>query len=99
LRIYQEAGDRTGEAAAFFQLGALAVQKDRIPQGRRLMALSAVLLRMAKSEEIGNVEPLVERLAAQLSYSQDQFMEMIREVTGAYRRDRGWSLVEKGLGG
>jgi tetratricopeptide (TPR) repeat protein len=99
LRICQEIGDRSGEAAAFFQLGALAVQRDRIPQGLRLMALSAVILRMAKSEEIGNVEPVVERLASQLNYSQEQFMEMVREVTGAYRRDRGWSLVEKGLGG
>lgn len=99
LRICQEVGDKSGEAAAFFQLGALAVQKDRIPQGLRLMALSAVILRSAKSEETGNVEPLVERLAAQLNYSQAQFMEMMREVTGAYRRDRGWSLVEKGLGG
>jgi tetratricopeptide (TPR) repeat protein len=99
LRIYQEVGDKSGEAAAFFQLGALAVQKDRIPQGLRLMALSAVILRMAKSEETGNVEPLVERLASQLNYSQEQFMEMVREVTGTYRRDRGWSLVEKGLGG
>jgi tetratricopeptide (TPR) repeat protein len=99
LKICQEDGDQSGEAAAFFQLGALAVQRDRIPQGLRLMALSAVILRMAKSEEVGNVEPLVERLASQLSYSQQQFMEMVREVTGAYRRDRGWSLVEKGLGG
>jgi tetratricopeptide (TPR) repeat protein len=99
LRIFQELGDKSGEAAAFFQLGALAVQKDRIPQGLRLMALSAVILRMAKSEEIGNVEPLVERLAAQLSYSQERFMEMVREISGAYRRDRGWSLVENGLGG
>jgi tetratricopeptide (TPR) repeat protein len=99
LRIYQEEGDRSGEAAAFFQLGALAIQKNRIPQGLRLMALSAMILRMAKSEETGNVEPLVERLAGQLNYSQVQFMEMMREVTGAYRRDKGWSLVEKGLGG
>jgi tetratricopeptide (TPR) repeat protein len=99
LRICQELGDKSGEAAAFFQLGALAVQKDRIPLGLRLMALSAMILRTAKSEETGNVEPLVERLAAQLSYSQEQFLEMVREVTGAYRRDRGWSLVEKGLGG
>jgi tetratricopeptide (TPR) repeat protein len=99
LKICQEVGDRSGEAAAFFQLGALAVQRDRIPQGLKLMALSAVILRMAKSEEVGNVEPLVERLASQLSYSQEQFMETVREVTGAYRRDRGWSLVEKGLGG
>jgi len=99
LKICQEEGDKSGEAAAFFQLGALAVQRDSLPQGLRLMALSAVILRMAKSREVGNVEPLVERLASELSYSQEQFMEMVREVTGAYRRDRGWSLVEEGLGG
>ena len=58
------------------------------------MALSALVLRSIKSDEVKNVEPLVERLASQLSYSQEQFMAMVQEVMQSYRNDRGWWLVE-----
>jgi tetratricopeptide (TPR) repeat protein len=66
LRIFQEIADRSGEAGAFFQLGALALQRDKIQEGLRLMALAAIILRSIKSDEVKNVEPLVERLASQL---------------------------------
>lgn len=95
LKIYQDLGDKSGEAGAIFQLGALAVQMARMPEGLRLMALSAVILRSINSDEVKNVEPVVERLASQLKYTQDQFLEMVREVVSAYRRDRGWGLIEK----
>jgi len=95
LHIYQELCDRSGEAGAFFQLGALAVQMDRIPEGLRLMALAAVVLRSIKSDEVKNVEPMVERLAAKLSYSQEQFMVMVQEVLQSYLKDRGWGLVQR----
>ncbi len=98
LRAYQELGDKPGEAGTFFQLGALDVQQNRIPEGLRLMALSAVILRSIASPEVGQVEPLVERLAAQQHYSQEQFLEMVRTVAQEYRRDRGWGLVEAGEG-
>lgn len=98
LKIFQGLGDRPGEAGAFFQLGAIAVQQDRIPEGLRLMTLSAVVLRNIGSEEVKNIEPVVERLASQLKYSQEQFMEMVQEVVGAYRQDRGWGLVEAAFG-
>lgn len=96
LRAYQELEEKSGEAGAFFQLGALEIQQNRIPEGLRLMALSAVILRSIASPDVGQVEPLVERLAAQLHYSQEQFLEMIRTVTQEYRRDGGWGLVEAG---
>ena len=67
LRINQELADRPGEAGAFFQLGALAVQQDKMQEGLRLMALAAIVLRSIKSDDVKNVEPLVERLAAQLA--------------------------------
>lgn len=95
LKIYQQLGDGPGEAGAFFQLGALAVQKEKIQEGLRLMALSAVILRSIRSDEVRNVEPLVERLASQLRYSQEQFMAMVQEVFQSYRKDRGWGLAEK----
>ncbi|MDD1736421.1 MAG: tetratricopeptide repeat protein [Methanothrix sp.] len=98
LRINQELADKPAEAGAFFQLGALAVLQDKIQEGLRLMALAAVVLRSIKSDEVKNVEPLVERLAAQLSYTQEQFMVLVQEVLQSYARDRGWGLVEKAWG-
>jgi hypothetical protein len=95
LHIYQELADKPGEAGAFFQLGTVAVQRNKMNEGLRLMALSAVILRSIGSDDIKNVEPLVERLASQLNYSQAEFLEMVQEVVGAYRRDRGSGLVEK----
>ena len=95
LAINQELGDRAAEAGSFFQLGALAVQQDRMAEGLRLMALAAVVLRSIKSDEVKSVEPLVERLASQLNYSQEQFMVMVQEVLQVYAKDRGWGLVEK----
>ena len=70
---------------------------DKIAEGLRLMALSALVLRSIKSDEVKNVEPLVERLASQLSYSQEQFMAMVQESMQSYRKDRGWRLVERAL--
>jgi len=98
LAINQELGDRAAEAGSFFQLGALAVQQDHMAEGLRLMALAAVVLRSIKSDEVERVEPLVERLASQLNYSQEQFMVMVQEVLQGYARDRGRGLVEKASG-
>jgi len=98
LLINQELADRPAEAGAFFQLGALAVQQDKMHEGLRLMALAAVVLRSIKSDEVKNVEPLVERQASQLSYTQEQFMVLVQEVLQSYVKDRGWGLVEKAWG-
>ena len=98
LRINQELADRAAEAGAFFQIGALAVQQDRMQEGLRLMALAAIVLRSIKSDDVKNVEPLVERLAAQLRFSQEQFMGLVQEVLKSYAEDRGWGLVEKAGG-
>ena len=95
LRIFQEIADRPGEAGAFFQLGAVAVQQDRIQEGLRLMAIAAIILRSIKSNEVENVEPLVERLASRLGFTQEQFMTMVQEVLQSYTKDKGWGLVEK----
>ncbi|MCK9405277.1 MAG: tetratricopeptide repeat protein [Methanothrix sp.] len=95
LQVYQELKDQPGEAGALFQLGALAVQMDRIQEGLRLMALSAVVLRSINSDEVKNIEPVVERLASQLNFSQDQFVAMLQEVMHSYVKDRGMGLVKK----
>lgn len=98
LRINQELADKPAEAGAFFQLGALAVQQDKMQEGLRLMALAAIVLRSIKSDDVKNVEPLVERLAAQLGSTQEQFMVMVQEVLQSYAKDRGWGLVERAWG-
>jgi tetratricopeptide (TPR) repeat protein len=98
LRINQELADKPGEAGAFFQLGAIAVQQDRMQEGLRLMALAAIVLRGIKSDDVKSVEPLVERLASQLSYTQEQFMSLVQEVLMGYAKDRGWGLVERAGG-
>jgi tetratricopeptide (TPR) repeat protein len=98
LGINQELADRPGEAGAFFQLGALAVQQDKMQEGLRLMALAAIVLRSIKSDDVKNVEPLVERLAAQLGLTQEQFMVLVQEVLQSYARDRGWGMVERAWG-
>ncbi|MGV8176119.1 MAG: tetratricopeptide repeat protein [Methanothrix sp.] len=99
LTINQVLGDKAAEAGSFFQLGALAVQQDKIAEGLRLMALAAVVLRSIKSDEVQSVEPLVERLASQLNYSQEQFTVLVQEVLHSYAKDRGRGLVERALGG
>jgi tetratricopeptide (TPR) repeat protein len=98
LQINQELADRPAEAGAFFQLGAIAVQQGKMQEGMRLMALAAIVLRSIKSDDVKNVEPLVERLAAQLSLTQEQFMAMVQEVLQSYAKDRGWGLVERARG-
>lgn len=99
LKVYQELKDQPGEAGALFQLGALAVQMDRIQEGLRLMALSAVVLRSINSDEVKNIEPVVERLASQLNFSQDQFVAMLQEVMHSYVKDKGRGLIERTFGG
>ncbi len=98
LQINHELADRPGEAGAFFQLGVLAVQQNKMQEGLQLMALAAVVLRSIKSDDLKNVEPLVERLAAQMSYSQEQFMILVQEVLHSYSKDRGMGLVAKAFG-
>jgi tetratricopeptide (TPR) repeat protein len=98
LRINQELADKPAEAGAFFQLGALAVQQDKMQEGLRLMALAAIVLRSIKSDDVKNVEPLVERLAAKLGLTQEQFMVMVQEILQSYTKDRGWELVERAWG-
>jgi len=94
LEIFQEIGDKSGEASSFFQLGIMASLQGKVKEGLSLIALSGIILRTAGSPEFEQVEPVVERLASQLKYSQEQFMQMIRQVTGAYKRDKGKNLLE-----
>ena len=95
LKIYQQTGDKSGEAAAFFQLGILAVRlSHNMNDGMKLLALSGIILRSIGSPEVRNVEPVIERMASHMKYTQDKFAEMVREAAMAYRKDKGWGLLE-----
>ena len=63
----------------------------------RLLALSGIILRSVGSGEVRNVEPVIERMATQMKYTQDQFARMVREAALAYRKERGRGLVEAAL--
>jgi len=95
LKIYQQTGDKSGEAAAFFQLGILAVRlSHNMNDGMKLLALSGIILRSIGSSEARNVEPVIERMASQMRYTQDKFAELVREAAMAYRKGKGWGLLE-----
>lgn len=94
LKIYQQTGDKSGEAAAFFQLGILAIRLSDTTDGMRLLALSGIILRSIGSPDVRNVEPVIERMASHMKYTQDNFAEMVRESAASYRKDKGWGLLE-----
>ena len=99
LRIYQQNGDKSGEAAAFFQLGVLAIRLGHnMNNGMKLLALSGIILRSIGSPDVRNVEPVIERMASHMKYTQDKFAELVREAVTAYRKDKGWGLLEAAFG-
>ena len=99
LKIYQQNGDKPGEAAAFFQLGVLAVRLGHnMNDGMKLMALSGIILRSIGSPDVRNVEPVIERMASHMKCTQDKFAELVREAVTAYRKDKGWGLLEAAFG-
>lgn len=76
LAIRQALGDRAGEAASFFQMGALAVRMGREEQGLRLVALCYLIDR-----EIGHGDTETDfenlaKLASRLNYDQAQFVSV-----------------------
>jgi tetratricopeptide (TPR) repeat protein len=95
LKIYQRTGDKSGEAAAFFQLGILAARLSNMNDGMKLLALSGIILRSIGSPEVRNVEPVIERMASHMKYTQDKFAELVREAAMDYRKNRGWGLLEE----
>lgn len=95
LKIYQQTGDKSGEAAAFFQLGILAVSLSNMNDGMRLLALSGIILRSIGSPEVRNVEPVIERMASHMKYTQDEFAKLVGEAAMDYRKNRGWGLLEE----
>ena len=99
LDIYREAENKPGEAGAFFQLGVLAVQQSRILEGLKLIVLSGVILRSVRSDELKSIEPLMDGLASRMKLTQAQFIDMIKEVSSAYRKDEGRKLVEAAFSG
>jgi tetratricopeptide (TPR) repeat protein len=98
LTMRQEIGDRYGEAAAWYQLGRVAVRQDKVVEGLRMLGLCYLI-----DHEIGHGDAdsdfqAVAQVAAQLDYTPDQLAETLRDVWASYAYDRGATLLRQALG-
>ncbi|HEX6291055.1 MAG TPA: CHAT domain-containing protein [Herpetosiphonaceae bacterium] len=93
LVLWQQVGDRAGEASTLAQLGVLAARLGHAETGLRLVALSALLFRQIDHTNPPEVQTWMQRLANHLEYGSRQFRCMIRQVVAEYRENRGWSLI------
>ena len=90
----QQIGDRAGEAATWYQLGVLAIRRDKAVAGLRLIALCYLIDQaIGHADTESDFRSLVE-WAAPLHYTQDQLTLLLREVEAAYQADRGQGLLE-----
>ncbi|ABK44424.1 Tetratricopeptide TPR_2 repeat protein [Magnetococcus marinus MC-1] len=93
LLLKQKLDDRRGEAAAFFQLGRLAKEKDKVEEAMRLIGISYHI-----DVEIGNPDAHQElevfNFIAQSIEMPEYEAEMImQEAWELYSKDRGHSLI------
>ncbi|NYT01555.1 MAG: tetratricopeptide repeat protein [Methanosarcinales archaeon] len=98
LELQQQMGDRDGEAASLFQLGVLAVWLGRLREALILISMAGMILRSADSPDFKQIEPFVDRLSSQLSLSDQEFMDLVKEVGKEYGRDRGRGVISSVFG-
>ncbi len=94
LEITQQIGDRAGEAATFYQLGIMAYQSGRAVEGMRLVAMCFLIDQSIGHGDTESDFKMLSQMAAQLSYTQEQFDAMLGEVIEAYKADRGRGLID-----
>ena len=98
LEIKQEIGNRAGEAATFFQLGALAWELGRLVEGARLVALCYLIDQSIGHGDTESDFRNLTAMASQLNYTQEQFDSMLQQVDESYQADRGQSLLRDAFG-
>jgi len=98
LAIKQQIGDRAGEAATFYQLGIVAARSGRLAEGTRLVALSFLILQSIGHTNVKHPIQALSQMAAQLNYTQEQVEAMLREISEAYKADRGAGLIQAAFG-
>jgi tetratricopeptide (TPR) repeat protein len=94
LKIRQQIGDRAGEAAILYQLGFLAWKRGRLQEGLQLVALAYTILSSIGHAKVNMSFENLSGMASELSYTQEQLDALLKEVTEAYRKDRGQSLID-----
>jgi len=99
LKIEQKQNDRHAEAMTLSKLGMLALWRDQLENGLRFFVLSAVILKpIGHADFRREVEPIMNDLARRLKYTQEQLVDLHKEMAESYQRDRGWSLIEAAFG-
>jgi tetratricopeptide (TPR) repeat protein len=94
LAMRQALGDRSGEAATFFQLGILAHEAGRGPAGAHLIGICWLINRSIGHCEADSARRNLLGLCAELGYDNDRIQAMLHEVAASYAQDRGRSLIE-----
>jgi len=94
MKIKQQIGNRAGEAATFYQLGILARDQGRSQEGLRLVALCCVIYASIGHADTESAFKALSGMASGLKYTHGQIEAMLKEVSEAYQKDRGQSLIE-----
>ena len=94
MKIRQQIGDRAGEAATFHQLGILSWERGPTQDGLRPLAISYLINSSIGHWETKTYLENLSAAASQLSFSQEQFDALLKEVAEAYRTDRCQGLID-----
>jgi hypothetical protein len=95
LEIKQAIGDRAGEAATFFQLGALAHKTGRSHDGALLQAICCLIDRAIGHGDAESDFRALAALCQSQGYDQARFNEVLEDASKEYQRDRGRTLIER----
>jgi hypothetical protein len=99
LKIEQAKGDKYGEGMTFSKLGLEALWAQHREEGLMLLCLSAMILKAIGHVGFDEVKPIVEDLSRNvLNYTQEQLDGILIETAEAYKRDRGWGVIEAVFG-
>ena len=99
LAMRQAIGDRAGEAATFFQLGAVADRLGRTAAGSRLVALCCMIDKAIGHRDSDSDLRAVASFCTKAGLDESQVEKLLAEVAEAYKRDRGISLIERAFSG
>lgn len=98
LQMFQQIGDRAGEAATWHGLGWVAKETGRLAEGIRLFALSVLILHSIGHADEKPCLSNLEMAASELNYTQEQAEALLQEVGEAYEKDQGRKLLEDAFG-
>jgi tetratricopeptide (TPR) repeat protein len=98
LTIYQQIGDRSGEAATWYSLGFLAKVLGKPSEGVRLVVLCYLIDQAIDHTDTDSDWRALAGMASELHYTQEQIEMLLQQVAEAYEADRGRGLLEAAFG-